>query len=423
MKTSQKNNSVIYAIVAFALLSGIIRQTGAAALEPNEILVVANAQMPSSLTVARYYCDKRGIPAANLYNLPLGAELAGTISRDDYQIKLAGPIRAVLDSNHFAGKIRCILTIYGVPYKVTGRAMLTDRLDELKELKLLLEKKNTSQNVSAGDNSGIERLRQDNHLLTRLQSQIDLIEGKETDASVDSELSMVLCGPYELYRWQPNRLHKDADTDDSGTIMVCRLDAPNAEIAIRLVDKAFAAEKTGLKGTAYFDSRGIADSANPNVIRRYDQSLRDLAILTRFRTTLAVKEERTGKLFEPGSCPDAVLYCGWYSLQRYVDAFDFVEGAIGFHIASLEAVDLHEPNSTQWCPAMLKDGVTATIGAVAEPYLQSFPLPKDFFLELFEGRCLVEAYYRTLPFNSWRLILIGDPLYTPFKPNRRTDRL
>ncbi len=64
---------------------------------------------------------------------------------------------------------------------------------------------------------------------------------------------------------------------------------------------------------------------------------------------------------------------------------------------------------------MLKHGITATLGAVAEPYLLAFPEPDAFFCELFDGRCLVEAYYRTNPFNSWQLVLIGDPLYTPFK--------
>ena len=64
---------------------------------------------------------------------------------------------------------------------------------------------------------------------------------------------------------------------------------------------------------------------------------------------------------------------------------------------------------------MLNRGVTATVGAVAEPYLPAFPLPLDFFRELFDGRCLAEAYYRTNPFNSWQMVLIGDPLYRPFR--------
>jgi uncharacterized protein (TIGR03790 family) len=130
---------------------------------------------------------------------------------------------------------------------------------------------------------------------------------------------------------------------------------------------------------------------------------------------MPVKEEQTENLFEPNSCPRTAIYCGWYSLKKYVDAFDFVDGAIGYHIASFEAANLRDPNSSQWCPAMLRKGITATLGAVAEPYLHSFPAPRAFFGELFDGRCLVEAYYRTSPFNSWQLVLIGDPLYRPFK--------
>ncbi|MHC4156432.1 MAG: hypothetical protein ACYST6_16135 [Planctomycetota bacterium] len=84
-------------------------------------------------------------------------------------------------------------------------------------------------------------------------------------------------------------------------------------------------------------------------------------------------------------------------------------------VPSAEAADLRDPNSTHWCPAMLSDGVTVTLGAVAEPYLHAFPEPKALFLELFNGQCLVEAYYRTKPFNSWQLVLIGDPLYRPFR--------
>ena len=179
-----------------------------------------------------------------------------------------------------------------------------------------------------------------------------------------------------------------------------------------LVDKAIAAEKKGLKGIAYIDSRGIAGK---NMYGHYDQSLRNLAAFTKSETDIPVIEERAAKLFAPGTCPETALYCGWYSVKNYVDAFDFVDGAIGYHIASFEAVSLRDPNSSQWCPSMLMDGITATLGPVAEPYLHAFPEPRAFFPKLYEGNCLVEAYYRTMPVNSWQMLLIGDPLYRPFK--------
>jgi uncharacterized protein (TIGR03790 family) len=321
---------------------------------------------------------------------------------------------------YLPGQIRCLLTTYGVPIKVGPRGTLTGMEGKLKELKELAEQ----------EKNKLDRLKQDGHAdspehqdstrrLAQMQMEIDHISGKETNAAVDSELSMVLFGPYELYRWQPNMLKNDFIRRggvmglDFRILCVSRLDGPNYSIVKGLVDKAIAAEKTGLKGIAYIDSRGIAHKKD--LFGFFDQSLLDLAMFIKLRTNMPVKEEQTEKLFEPNSCPQTAIYCGWYSLKKYVDAFDFVDGAVGYHISSWEAVDLRDPNSSQWCPAMLRDGITATLGAVAEPYLHSFPEPKAFFAELFDGRCLVEAYYRTNPLNSWQLVLIGDPLYRPFK--------
>ena len=383
------------------------------ALEPNEILVIANSDVAASVRIAQYYCRKRGVPAGNNLTLPLGTGLSYTITRLDYDKQLASPIREKLFTLEFAGKIRCLLTTYGVPIKVGGRGPLKGQEDKLQRLKELAEREK-SKIQQLKKNSSAKQKGTVNHKLLHLQSEIDNIIGKETGASVDSELSMVLFGDYELYRWQPNILKGNVLDLNFSTLMVCRLDGPGEGIARGLVDKAIAAEKASLTGIAYIDSRGIADDNKLNSPGYFDQSLRELAAFTRLRTKMVVKEERTEKLFSAGACPRTAIYCGWYSLKKYIDAFDFVDGAIGYHISSLEAVDLRNPESSQWCPAMLKDGITATLGAVDEPYLHSFPEPKAFFLELFSGRCLVEAYYRTKPFNSWQLVLIGDPLYKPF---------
>ncbi len=400
------------------------------ALEPDEILVIANSDITASVRTAQYYCAKRKVPAANILALPLGTNLSDTITRADYEKQLAKPIRKKLSSRKFAGKIKCLLTTYGVPIKVGGRGPLKSQEDKLKQLKKMAEqeKNKIKQLEQSGGANTSGQMKDIKRKLAKLQSEIDPIVGKETGACVDSELSMVLFGNYELYRWQPNKLNNSVPGLSFNTLMVSRLDGPGVQVAKRLVDKAISAEKTGLRGFAYIDSRGIAKDKKPYSFGYFDQSLRDLAMFTRLRTAITVKLEQTEELFAPGACPQTAIYCGWYSLKKYVDAFDFVDGAIGYHISSWEAVDLRDPNSSQWCPAMLADGVTATLGPVAEPYLHSFPEPRAFFLELFNGRCLVEAYYHTKPFNSWQLVLIGDPLYRPFKKpqvspgdNSRTD--
>jgi uncharacterized protein (TIGR03790 family) len=391
------------------------------ALEPDEILIVANADIPESGRIARYYSDKRAIPRKNILELPLGAELRNSISRKDYESRLAGPIRRKFFTDGLLGRIRCLLTIYGVPIKAGARGLLPGQEDKLRELESQAEKEKERIDRLEKENArSTQAYKEASKRLARLKLSIDRIEGRETGASVDSELSLALFDKYELYRWQPNILSKRASSVDPvrlaqariSVLMVSRLDGPSPEIATRLVDKAIAAEKTGLKGTAYFDLRGLGGK---DLYSHFDRSLHNLAAFTRSEMQMPAKQERTSKLFAPGSCPQAAIYCGWYSLRKYIDAFDFVDGAVGYHIASFEAVNLRDPNTGQWCASLLQDGITATLGPVAEPYLHTFPEPREFFGELYEGKCLVEAYYRTKPFNSWQMLLVGDPLYRPFK--------
>jgi uncharacterized protein (TIGR03790 family) len=376
-------------------------------------MVIANQDITESMQIAQYYCTKRAVPYKNILALSLGVNLKGSISRSDYEKQLVEPIRNELFNERLIGKIKCLLTIYGVPITVGPRGVLEGQEDKLKELNRLTEQaKKTLESSKQANSTDSTEHKQADRRLAQLQGAIDRINGKETHASVDSELSMVLFDSYELYRWQPNMLNDKYTSQNSITLMVCRLDGPGQDVIKGLIDKAIAAEKNGLQGIAYIDSRGITSR---DLYGHFDQSLRNLAAFLKSETKIPVVEERAAKLFAQDTCPETALYCGWYSAGKYVDAFDFVDGAIGYHIGSYEAVNLRDPNSSQWCPSMLMHGITATLGPVAEPYLHAFPEPRAFFSKLYEGSCLVEAYYRTKPLNSWQMVLIGDPLYRPFK--------
>jgi uncharacterized protein (TIGR03790 family) len=254
-----------------------------------------------------------------------------------------------------------------------------------------------------------------------IDSQQESLRKNETQASFDSELSLVRWSEYPLSRGLPNLLYYGYDDAGGGqsVLVVARLAAPTLDLAKKLVDKAIAAEATGLQGKVYLDARGMtydAAKSQPGSYDAYDQSLRDLAERLKQHTTLDVVLNNEAELFQPGKCPNAALYCGWYSLAKYVDAFDWAPGAIGYHLASAEATTLRTPGSKVWCNAMLEDGITATLGPVDEPFLASFPKPDDFFSLLLTGKyTLAEVYYRTTPLNSWVMVLVGDPLYNPFK--------
>lgn len=442
--------------------------SNAFALKPHEILIVANTKNEDSIKIAKYYSYKRNIPQQNIVELDLKAPLNDNISRHHYNTLLAAPLREKITNSK--DRIRCVVLTYGVPYKLGGRIISPEEKKQIEQLlsqadliakdlrplvyqlDLIIEsKKPTPDSAFLSDRilktinsklkqaeSKINKMRsgpvKDSNLrilnkakttlqtskdstikLNKINHKLNVLRGKETNASVDSELSLIMYNDYNLYRYQPNDLRGDGFDTDSNTLMVARLDGPSPAIVFSIIQKAIDAETTGLFGKAYFDAQGKKPDRKFGSFGYFDLSIRNAASIVKADGRLLVQLENTGNLFAPGQCPQTALYCGWYSLKKYIDAFDFVDGAIGYHIASWEAIDLRDPNSTQWCPAMLMDGITATFGAVAEPYLHSFPEPDKFFSELIAGRCLAEAYYRTKPFNSWMMILIGDPLYTPFK--------
>ena len=246
----------------------------------------------------------------------------------------------------------------------------------------------------------------------------------ETTAAVDSELTLALLERYQLAKWLPNpfnaRFDRFPGIDEirQKTLMVGRLDGPTPEIARRLVDDVLSVENQGLHGILYIDARGLQGEDKPGGFSWFDHHLVKLYDLVKQQSALQAVLDQKPEVFPPGSCPDAALYCGWYSLGNYVPAFKWVKGAVGYHVASAEATTLKQKGSNVWCKRMLEEGVAATLGPVTEPYLQSFPLPDDFFPLLLRGeQPLLEVYFRTLPSVSWRQILIGDPLYIPFQKN------
>ena len=266
-------------------------------------------------------------------------------------------------------------------------------------------------------------------VLQWIDRQLQLLEKNETYSSFDSELSLLFWLDYPLDRWQPNLLHYQFDNSDlrtrRPTLMVSRLEGPTVAHSKRLIDDAIATEAAGLGGKVYLDARGIPGPSEPisrGSYGEYDQAIRDLASLLEEHTEKTVVLNDEKELFQDGQCPDTGLYCGWYSLGKYVDAFEFVRGAVGYHIASSEATTLRSPDSQVWCKRMLEDGICATLGPVHEPYLSAFPRPDEFFIALLSGKySLAECYYRTKPFNSWVMILVGDPLYNPFRTGSGLD--
>jgi uncharacterized protein (TIGR03790 family) len=256
-------------------------------------------------------------------------------------------------------------------------------------------------------------------------SESEALRYADGDASLDSELSLLWVSPaaYRVAGKSVNPLHytipvrSDPAALVFPVLMVSRLDAPTPALAMQMVDHALATEHRGLHGTVYIDTRGFRGPPTLFSTGAYDQNMRELAELFRRVTSYPVILEETDRTFnQPGEASDVAVYVGWYRYRAYEDAFTFNPGAFGYHIASGEAVSVHDPHERGWCKNALERGITATLGPNNEPYLDAFPLPGEFFGLLLTGKySLAEAYYLTTRYVSWRMTLFGDPLYNPWR--------
>jgi uncharacterized protein (TIGR03790 family) len=382
------------------------------ALVPSEVLVIANTNVSKSHELASYYMEKRSIPSKNLVSISMTDK--ETCTRDNYETKAIPPIRQFLKKNT---NIRAIVSMYGVPLRI---ASPKNRKKEKRKLENLRDQKKIIEDQLLGNEVQDSKVRANKHdQLSKLQKIIkDFLRKIDKVASFDSELALVKKQEYDLNMWLPNPYYlgfrnQETSIKLSEVLMTSRLDGSNEAIVKRVIDDSIEAEKTGLKGTAYFDARW-KDPGKKKLsgYAFYDRSIHAASALLSKENRINVVLNDDYTLFNKGGNLNTALYCGWYSLAKYIDAFSWQKGSVGYHIASAECTTLKKKNSKVWCKKMLDNGIAATIGPVGEPYVQSFPVPEIFFNHLTEGYLtLAESYIISLPYLSWKMVLVGDPLY------------
>ncbi|MCK4849849.1 MAG: TIGR03790 family protein [Phycisphaerae bacterium] len=536
IRRKDRRSPILLAMVLALAVAG----TAGATLRPSEVAVLANSSFAGSVELAKYYCSVRGVPQSHIITvaMPDGERIARSLYEKSIAVQFREKLRQIPQSE----KIRCVLTVRGVPLRIGSaqpseavRLMLSkldkDRKQAGDELEGLLERakqvaglreplpvgpeneslesrlkrlhklapeemerarqkvealpeslyKRTAeeklnkvvgamfglageierlkrQEKSNGNGTGTKRLAELEKelgetnkkiagLMVRRVTQDELEKAGElvrqvrgvwgliqhlgatrirlrypyekSSSSFDSELSMVLAGAYPSRGPIANLLNLDYRARKRVRIlMVSRIDGESDRVARRLIDMAVRTENRGLGGRAYIDAGW--ERAKKKGYQGTEESLLATAKLLKRHSGMAVSLDTKSEVFAQGSCLQAGLYCGWYSLKKYVDAFEWVEGAVGYHIASFEMESLRNPKFPGWASSMVRDGITATLGAVEEPFLMSFPPPERFFTLLLTGKfSLAECYYMSKKFNSWRLVLIGDPLYRPFARNPR----
>ncbi|HEY5954490.1 MAG TPA: TIGR03790 family protein, partial [Terrimicrobiaceae bacterium] len=199
---------------------------GASDLAPATV-VVFNSTDPASEALARYYAERRHIDPQHLVGLR--CSLAEEISRSEYENNIARPLREIFLQKGWwraqggrivETRVRLVALIRGIPFKISSQGAVAPQPGQ-------------SEPIASRD-----------------------------EASVDSELAVLATNGATGSGLIPNPYYRSLIpvrelVTEAGLLLVCRLDAPSETTVRRMIDSALIAEKGGLWGWAYVDSRSI----------------------------------------------------------------------------------------------------------------------------------------------------------------------
>ncbi len=378
-------------VTAVASAPGCLDETAHADLvvdwpDPLRTVVVYNPAQAGSQEVAQHYADFRAIPAAHLCPIPYADPV--TVAGADFDAWLAALLACV---DGVGPQVHYLVPVWGVPYKLAGRvrdtfnggAAATVSLDSV---------------LALGHDAATAKGPTANAYLLAADPRV-----MQYDPYV----------PFGVLR----------DTLQVDFLMVARIDGADAAAAKALVDRTRDAEQLAragqLAGTVYVDGNkglphptdylfGSYDFGEWNIIGVENVFTAD----KRYPVVADYDAAEFGTAPAPAACPDALYYAGWYSFGHYNDVFTWKPGAIGGHLDSCSACDIR--GGGDWSAVALARGITATFGAVNEPYVLGLPAYDRFFHALLAGASYGEAGAESTFYVAWMLVFIGDPLYRPY---------
>lgn len=390
-----------WGIVLLILLTGWLLPSGAWASAEDlqqHLLIVYNKNATDGEKLARYYAEKRQIPADHL--LALDCPDVEEIDRPTYNDKILGPINDLLTAQGWITRTATSLAI--------GPKVHTVQVATRNDIWVILLIRGVPLRIQNDP-----QINDTPHLKPELNTNA---------ACVDSELATLptiglpLNGPaLNPYYFAGYAREFDA-LDARRQILISRLDAPSPADVKRMIDESLSAEANRLTGNACLDARGIDDKNNPYVLG--DDWLRN-ALISLSREGWPIEFDNSPDLI-PATQPlsQIAIYAGWYSGDAQGPFFHpprrFATGAIAYHLHSFSAATIHS-TTANWVGPLINAGAVATMGAVYEPYLDLTPHIDIFIDRLLQGYTFVEAATMSQKGLSWMITNIGDPLYRPFR--------
>ena len=358
-------------------------------------LVVYNENDPLSHELALFYAEKRGIAAEQVVGLKCSTE--EEISREEYDNTIAAPLRQQFDVHNWwtrnpdvpgmeptstvtSNRIRFVALIRGMPLKIRATPSYS------------------------GDPGNTQ------------PSPIH----EQNAAAVDSEMAVLGYCTRAISGIIPNPYFRAysriTEAPFPRLMLVTRLDAPTGSMVRRMITDSLFAEKYGLWGRCYLDTRGMAPGSSP--LAEGDGWISKIRADTAPYVLPTIIDKRPGVFAREYPMTETALYFGWYTEQVTGPFtrpdFQFQPGAVACHLHSFSAISVRDPIHN-WVGPLLDRGAAATVGNVYEPYLTLTTHFDVFAARLFDGFTLAESAYAAAPGLSWMNTVVGDPLYRPGK--------
>jgi uncharacterized protein (TIGR03790 family) len=358
-------------------LLGVLAAVTAWALGPHEVLVLANANAPDSVAVARAFMTLRAVPEPNLVLLDLPASPGLEIAPEAFTAHIWEPAHSAMAERGIAGHI--LAWVYATDIPVAVR---TDPVMSIQGLTFLRNTPIPAQRIADGRYRSPLYAGPDTPQrgLANLAQSLDVYKVWLGDAMPLPSMMLGVTGPGGLER---------------AAIVAC-------------LERGAASDGTAPSGTVYF-----VTSDDPRSTCR-DWQFRPAAAELAMR---GVRGMVTNGL--PRSRDVLGIQMGAANVDTRGLRDTFLPGAMAEHLTSYAGK--FDARGQTLLTAWLAAGATASAGTVTEPrsIWTKFPNAR-FFVHYADGCTLLESFYQAIG-SPLQILLVGEPLAQPWRRGGRIE--
>jgi len=365
----------------------------------DRVLVIENTNSPTSIQIAKYYMEKRGLKKVLQVSCPDSSldTASESLEFSVFQSAIEKQLREYLAND---AKIDFIVLNKGIPIRLTGAP------------------------VGFGNN----RPSLDSYL-----AAIDYFDKPDVlKVVIDEGGFLGKCFVNKF--WNSTERFSHAK---HGGYLVTRLDGYTTASVLALVDNAIAGEKTKPMGNVFLDSMPLVEPIDTSRIPlspvkngQTDMEMISGLGFAEWNLDLVAASENLAKRGIPfeldrtenfeGNRVGLTGYASWGSndakfvVENYL-SIRFVPGAIAETAVSTSGRTFLPSSGGQSLIAdLIEARVTGVKGYCDEPFLPAIASPTILFDRYTRGWTLAESFYAASRFVGWEDIVIGDPLCAPF---------